>query len=123
MAVMPSWYRFMAPVLHVEYAARRAMRRQDRRAKHRRRLMSRQSTGAAVAISRVDDFDSAIDSEDDDYEEGEHDGEDEEDGGDEEEKEGEEDEEDEDNEEADEEEGANAELPAPLAVDPCETFK
>ena len=69
MAVMPSWFRFMAPVLHVECAARRAKRRQDRRAKHQRRLMSQQPTGAAVSVSRDGDFDSAIDSEDDDSEE------------------------------------------------------
>jgi hypothetical protein len=52
--------------------------------------------GAAVAASRVDDFDNTNDSEDDDCELGEEDGEDEE----------------------DVEEGGYAELPAPLAADP-----
>ena len=65
----------MAPVLHVEYAARRALRRQDRREEHQHQL-SQQLAGSSVAAPHDDAFESELDSEDsdDDEEEEEVDG-------------------------------------------------
>ena len=102
-AVLPSWYRLMAPVLHLEYAARRALRRQDRQIKRQRQMISQQLPGVAIFLPHDVYDDSDIDSEDEDCDDDEEDLDEEDDDEEDRDEEDDEDDEDDDEEDLDEE--------------------